>query len=74
MLMVVLEKPRVRFYDVSSRAEVNIGEIILQGLSLGLVVVFKRRGDVYHVVTAYPVRDMRGEAERKVKIRKWIPI
>jgi hypothetical protein len=69
-----LENPQARFYDTGSRAEIAVGEISQQGLSLGLVVVFRRRDSLYHVVTAYPVKDVEGEVERKVKIGRWIPI
>jgi len=45
-----------------------------QGLRPSLVVVFRRRDDICHIVTAYPVKEARDEIERKVKTVRWIPI
>lgn len=47
-----------------ARAEVAVGEISQQGLSFNIVVIFRKNGDVYHIVTAYPVRIVEGEVER----------
>jgi len=55
MLTAVLEILQVRFYGMGFRAEVAVGEIIRQGLSLSLVVNFRRRNDIYYVITAYPI-------------------
>ena len=73
-LTAILENPQARFYDTGSRAEVIVGEISQQGLILSLVVVFRRKGKVYHIITAYPVKDVEVEVERKVKIGRWVPI
>jgi len=70
----VLEGPEARFYDISSGAEVAYKEVNQHGVSLILVVVFRRRDDVCHIVTAYPIKDVKDEIERKVKIGRWIPI
>jgi len=70
----VLESPRLRFYDASSRAEVVVGESHLYGLKIHLVVVFRRRGEELHIVTVYPVREVEREVERKVKSGRWIRI
>jgi len=69
-----MENPQARFYDTGSRAEVAVGEVSQQGLGLSLVVVFRRRNDVHYIVTAYPVKDVEGEVERKVKTGRWFPI
>jgi len=73
-LTTVLQNPQARFYDTNSRAQVAVREISQQGLSLGLVVAFRRKDDIYHIVTTYPLRDLRNEVERKVKNGRWIPI
>jgi len=73
-VIAVLQNPQARFYDTVSRAEIAAGEMRLQGVTLCLVVVFRRRDDTHHVVTAYPVRDLGSEVERKVKSGRWIPV
>ncbi|MBS7606910.1 hypothetical protein KEJ14_03605 [Candidatus Bathyarchaeota archaeon] len=70
----VFENPIFRFYDVSSRAEVTIGESILYDLKIFLVVIFRRKDDCLHIITIYPIRNVREEVERKVKSGRWIQI
>lgn len=74
LLRTVLENPEGRYYDTTSRAQAAVRRVSQRGVRLCLVVVFRRRDDVFHVVTAYPVKDLRGEMERKVKSGRWIPI
>lgn len=74
MVTNALQDPEAKFYDTGSRAQVAIREVSQQGLRLSLVVVFRRTNHVYHIVTAYPLKDARDEAEKKVKIGRWIPI
>jgi hypothetical protein len=73
-LITVLENPQARFYDAGSWAEVAVGEVSQQGIGFSFVVVFRRRDGICHIVTVYPVKDMRNEVERKVKIGRWVPI
>ena len=74
VLKSVLQNPHARFYDTNSRAQVAIGEVDQQGVRINMVAVFRRKDDVYHVVTAYPVKDVTGEMRRKVNSGRWIPI
>lgn len=73
-LVTVLRAPKLKFYDVFSRATVAIGDFVQEGVKLHLVVVFRKKDGSFHVVTAYPVRDVEGEVERKVKAGRWLPI
>ena len=70
----VLENPQYRFYDVTSRSEVAIGEASLYGMQLSLAIIYRRRNGKPHIVTAYPVREVEEEIERKVKDGRWIII
>lgn len=72
MLMRVLQNPQARFYDTSSLAQVAIREVSQHALSVNLVVIFRRRDDLYHIVTAFPLKDLKSEVERKVKVGRWI--
>lgn len=74
MVAEVLEKPQVRLYDTNSRAEVVAGKISQQDVSLDLVVIFRRKNDVFHIITVYPVKDASDEMERKIKMGRWIPV
>lgn len=74
MVAKALEKPEARLYDTSSRAEVVVSKISQQDISLDLLVIFRRRNDVFHIITAYPVKDVRDEMERKIKMGRWIPL
>jgi len=73
-LMSVLQNPRAVFYDTTSLAQVAVRQVYLHGVSVDLVVIFRRRDGAYHIVTAYPVKDVRSEAERKVNSARWVPI
>jgi len=73
-LTSVLQNPREVFYDATSLAQVAIRQVDLHGIGVDLVVIFRRRDGAYHIVTAYPVKDVRGEVERKVNSGRWVPI
>jgi hypothetical protein len=62
------------FQDTSPWAQVSVGELSRQGLRPSIAVVFRRRDDICHIVTAYPVKEVRDDIERKVKTVRWIPI
>lgn len=68
----VLENARRRFYDVVSRSEVAVSEVLLYSAQISLLIVFRRKNDKLHVVTAYPVKEVEEEISRKVKDGRWI--
>ena len=70
----VLRSPSHRFYDIINYTEVTVKEVDLYGERIGLVVVFTRENDVYHIVTLYPSRQFMEEIRRKVKSGRWISI
>ena len=54
--LCVLRSPDHRFYDIINYTEVAVKEVDLYGERIGLVVVFNKENDVYHIVTLYPSR------------------
>jgi len=72
-LTSVLQNPRSAFIDTTSLAQVAIQQVDLHGVGVDLVVIFRRDG-AYHIVTAYPVKDVRSEVQRKVNSGRWVPI
>jgi len=51
-----LRSPDHRFYGIINYTEVAVKEVDLYGERIGLVVVFNKENDVYHIVTLYPSR------------------
>jgi hypothetical protein len=70
----VLRSSDHRFYDIINYTEVAVKEVDLYGERIGLVVVFTKENDVYHIVTLYPSRQFMEEIRRKVKFGRWLSI
>jgi len=73
-LTSVLQNPRSAFIDTTSLAQVAIRQVDLHGVGVDLVVIFRKRDGAYHIVTAYPVKDVRSEVQRKVNSGRWVLI
>ena len=70
----VLSSPAQRFYDTLRGSEVAAKAVKLdEGVST-LAVIYARRDDERYVITVYPSRRFKAEADRKVKSGRWVRI
>ena len=69
----VLAAPQLEYYDIALGAHISIARVQQFGEAIHLVVVYRRNGDRFHVVTAYPVKDISSETQRKLKGGRWMP-
>jgi len=74
ILSKVIAMPQLRYYDIASRAQISIARISQLGEEVHLVVVYRRNDDTFHVVTAYPVKEISRQVQRKLKATQWIPL
>jgi Domain of unknown function (DUF4258) len=74
MIEEVLENPGHRFYDTLAGSEVAAKVVKMKEEVLTLAVVYAIREDAHYVITVYPSKGFKAEADRKVKFGRWVLI
>ena len=74
MIEEVLEAPENKFYDTLAGSEVAAKVVRIKGEVFTLAVVYTIKDDAHHIVTVYPSKGFKAEADRKVKFGRWVVI
>ena len=74
MIEEVLDGPEHRFYDTLSGSEVAAKVVKINEEVLMLAVVYTIRDDAHYIITVYPSKGFKAEADRKVKFGRWVVI
>ncbi len=72
MIKDVLSNPEHRLYDTLRGSEISAKDVMVSGETFTLVVIYTRRGTEHRIITVYPSKRFREEADRNVKSNRWV--